>query len=116
VDDQRSHIEQLMRSVDKHIDLPTSKKPTVKPPPDLVLNIRGSSAGAGSSDFHTYRELRRKENLRVKLIEEEAAEDQAKEQFEKEVGSLKRKDEEKTAKNRAKRQRRKQSSREKKQQ
>ncbi|KAJ1965137.1 PRKR-interacting protein 1 [Dipsacomyces acuminosporus] len=106
-DDQRSHIENLMRNVDKAVELPASKKPMLKPPPDLVLNVRGSSAGAGSSDFHTYREIRRKENLRVKLMEEEAAEDKAKDEFGKEMESLKKKDEAKTAKNRAKRNKRK---------
>ncbi|KAJ1824287.1 PRKR-interacting protein 1 [Coemansia sp. RSA 2675] len=105
---QRAHIESLMQNVDKPIELSPSsnKRPLLKPPPEIVLNVRGSSAGAGSSDFHTYRELRRKEHLRVKLMEAEAAEDAIGEEFDKERESLKRQDEEKTAKNRAKRQKR----------
>ncbi|KAJ2489547.1 hypothetical protein IWW37_003893 [Coemansia sp. RSA 2050] len=105
---QRAHIENLMQNVDKPIELPQpgSKKPLLKPPPEIVLNVRGSSAGAGSSDFHTYRELRRKEHLRIKLMEAEAAEDAIGEEFNREREALKRQDEEKTAKNRAKRQKR----------
>ncbi|KAJ1835484.1 PRKR-interacting protein 1 [Coemansia sp. RSA 2706] len=108
VDKQRSQIDYLMRNIDKPIKLPTvSEKPLLKPPPEIVLNVRGSSAGAGSSDFSIYRDLRRKENMRVKLMETEAAKDSANDAFTQEIESLKRKDEEKTAKNRAKRQKRK---------
>ncbi|KAJ2060847.1 PRKR-interacting protein 1 [Coemansia sp. S146] len=105
---QRAHIEHLMQNIDKPIELPQSsnKRPLLKPPPEIVLNVKGSSAGAGSSDFHTYRELRRKEHLRIKLMEAEAAEDVLGEEFNRERESLKRQDEEKTAKNRAKRQKR----------
>ncbi|KAJ1728671.1 hypothetical protein LPJ61_003909, partial [Coemansia biformis] len=103
---QRNHIERLMLNIDKSIELPASTKPTLKPPPEIVLNVRGSSAGAGSSDFSIYRDLRRKENARMKFMEAEAAEDIAKERFADEAESLKRKDDERTAKNRAKRQRR----------
>ncbi|KAJ2890068.1 hypothetical protein GGI21_006319, partial [Coemansia aciculifera] len=101
---QRAHIDHLMKNIDKPIELPqpSSKQTLLKPPPEIVLNVRGSSAGAGSSDFHTYRELRRKENLRIKLMEADAAEDVIEEEFNKEREALKRKDEEKTAKNRAK--------------
>ncbi|KAJ2741458.1 hypothetical protein GGI20_005181 [Coemansia sp. BCRC 34301] len=109
---QRAHIEHLMKNISKPIELPqaSSKQPQLKPPPEIVLNVRGSSAGAGSSDFHTYRELRRKEHLRIKLMEAEAARDAIGEEFDRERESLKRRDEEKTARNRAKRQKRNRSS------
>ncbi|ORX69768.1 DUF1168-domain-containing protein [Linderina pennispora] len=106
-DSQRKHIEKLMRNVDKEIVLPGPAKVELKPPPEIVLNVGGSSAGAGSSDFHTYRVLRRKENARIKLMESEAKDEEEKEAYEQEREELKRKDEEKTAKNRAKRQKRK---------
>ncbi|KAJ1951207.1 hypothetical protein FBU59_000307 [Linderina macrospora] len=106
-DMQRRHIEKLMRNVDKEIVLPEPAKVELKPPPEIVLNVKGSSAGAGSSDIHTYRMQRRKENTRVRLMESEAKEDDEKEAYEQEREALKRKDEEKTAKNRAKRQKRK---------
>lgn len=106
-DIQRKHIDHLMRNIDQEMELLTGPKQTVlKPPPEIVLNVRGSSAGAGSSEFHTYQQLRRKENLRIKLIETEAAEDAAKQQYTEELDVLKQKDAERTAKNRAKRQKR----------
>ncbi|KAJ2667329.1 hypothetical protein IW148_000024 [Coemansia sp. RSA 1199] len=107
VSKQRSQVEYLMKNIDKPIDISTPKKPMLRPPPDIVLNVRGSSAGAGSSDFSIYRDLRRKENLRVKLMESDAAQDSAKDKFIDEIELLKQKDEERTAKNRAKRQKRK---------
>lgn len=38
--------------------------------PDFVRNVMGSSAGAGSGEFHVYRHLRRKEYSRQKFIQE----------------------------------------------
>ncbi|KAJ1725715.1 hypothetical protein LPJ53_000194 [Coemansia erecta] len=107
VDRQRSEIEMLMQRIDTPIDLDISAKPIIKPPREFELNVRGSSSGAGSTDFHYYQQLRRKENLRIQLIEAEAAEDTAREQYKDNLDILKRKDDERTAKNRAKRQKRK---------
>ena len=41
-----------------------------------VHNVYGSSAGAGSGEFHTYRNLRRKEMFRVERMEREAAKEE----------------------------------------
>lgn len=41
-------------------------------PPDFVRNVMGSSAGAGSGEFHVYRHLRRKEYARQKFIQEKS--------------------------------------------
>ncbi|GIY38775.1 PRKR-interacting protein 1 homolog [Caerostris extrusa] len=38
--------------------------------PEFVRNVMGSSAGAGSGEFHVYRHLRRKEYTRQKIIDE----------------------------------------------
>ncbi|KAJ1844710.1 hypothetical protein LPJ73_005081 [Coemansia sp. RSA 2703] len=107
VDKQRSEIEMLMKRIDTPIDINVTAKPVLKPPREFELNVRGSSSGAGSTDFHYYQQLRRKENMRIQLIEAEAAEDAAKEKYKGDLDLLKLKDDEKTAKNRAKRQKRK---------
>lgn len=49
---------------------PKSKSLTA--PPDFVRNVMGSSAGAGSGEFHVYRHLRRKEYARQKFIQEKS--------------------------------------------
>lgn len=40
--------------------------------PEFVRNVMGSSAGAGSGEFHVYRHLRRKEYARQKFIQEKS--------------------------------------------
>lgn len=39
--------------------------------PSFVRNVMGSSAGAGSGEFHVYRHLRRKEYARQKDIQQQ---------------------------------------------
>ena len=38
--------------------------------PDFVYNVMGSSAGAGSGEFHVYRNIRRKEYERQRVLDE----------------------------------------------
>ena len=45
-----------------------------------VDNVSGSSAGAGSGDFHTYRHARRREMFRVAKLKHDAKEDAANEE------------------------------------
>ena len=45
-------------------------------------NTAGSTAGAGSGEFHTYRASRRREQLRLEAMDREATEAEAKEAFE----------------------------------
>lgn len=40
--------------------------------PSFVRNVMGSSAGAGSGEFHVYRHLRRKEYARQKQIQQKS--------------------------------------------
>lgn len=48
------------------------KQKSLAAPPDFVRNVMGSSAGAGSGEFHVYRHLRRKEYARQKFIQEKS--------------------------------------------
>lgn len=39
----------------------------------MMKNVQGSSAGAGSGEFHVYKQNRRREYERLKLMDEKAA-------------------------------------------
>ncbi|KAJ3328628.1 hypothetical protein HDU76_009607 [Blyttiomyces sp. JEL0837] len=100
-------IEKLMQRVDKPINIPVKKEREVKPPKDFVRNVQGSSAGAGSGEFHVYRALRRKEFARQKSLDHKAKLEEEKSEYEKHLEELRRVEEEKTAKRREKRRKRK---------
>lgn len=38
----------------------------------MMKNVQGSSAGAGSGEFHVYKQNRRREYERLKLMDEKA--------------------------------------------
>lgn len=48
-----------------------SSKRTITPPPDIVNRVTGSTAGVGSEYIDIYRRIRRKEQYRLKTMEEE---------------------------------------------
>lgn len=75
--------------------------------PEKVVNPYGSTAGAGSGEFHVYRHARNRELQRQSHIERTAAEDEAEEQFQRELAKNKDWEEERTAKRRNKRERQK---------
>ena len=72
-------------------------------PPDIVTNVQGSSAGAGSGEFHVYKAARRREADRLRRMDEEARKEKEHEDFERERRAREEKDDEKTRKNREKR-------------
>jgi hypothetical protein len=69
----KNQIDKLMSRIDKPVVIPERKHTTeLKGPKDFVRNVQGSSAGAGSGEFHVYRALRRKEYTRQAMMESEA--------------------------------------------
>ncbi|CAH0014662.1 unnamed protein product [Clonostachys rhizophaga] len=72
-------------------------------PPEIVANVQGSSAGAGSGEFHVYKASRRREYERLREMDQELAREKQQEEFEKHKDERDRKDDERTRKNREKR-------------
>ena len=103
---QASQIENLFADPDKEIKIPDAsfdKGSRIAPPPEIVANVQGSSAGAGSGEFHVYKASRRREYERLREMDVEAKKEEEASKWEKEEQERRRKDEEKTAKNREKR-------------
>ncbi|KAJ1647520.1 PRKR-interacting protein 1 [Coemansia asiatica] len=91
-----------MKNIDRPVEIDVSSRSDINAPREFVYNVKGSSSGASSNDFVKYQHLRRKEHQRIKTLEEEAAQDEAKQKYDEELHKLRQKGEEKTAKNRAK--------------
>ncbi|XP_022204017.1 PRKR-interacting protein 1 homolog [Nilaparvata lugens] len=105
---QRMKLEKLMKNPDKLVIIPERSKEKKSPHvPEFVRNVMGSSAGAGSGEFHVYRHLRRKEYSRQKFIQEKAEKELLEEAYHQKILENKLASEEKTAKKRAKRQKNK---------
>ncbi|XP_035440490.1 PRKR-interacting protein 1 homolog [Spodoptera frugiperda] len=101
---QRLKLEKLMKNPDKPVVIPEPpKSKSLAPPPDFVRNVMGSSAGAGSGEFHVYRHLRRKEYARQKFIQEKSEKEKLDDEYHQKIEQNRRAAEERTAKKRAKR-------------
>ena len=74
------------------------------PPPEIVANVQGSSAGAGSGEFHVYKAARRREYERIRLMEEEAAREEANREWERKRVENQKKNEGKVSKSKRRRQ------------
>lgn len=104
---QASQLEALFSRPDQEIRVPLSgpQDPArrLPLPPEIVTNVQGSSAGAGSGEFHVYKAARRREYERLRLMDDEVRrEDEAREFAEKKT-EAERRDDEKTRRNREKR-------------
>lgn len=103
-DKQRKRIEKMMENPDKLMDLPgTSMSLKKYDPPDFVRNVMGSSAGAGSGEFHVYRHLRRKEMTRLKEMEQMSLSEKQDAEFKARLEETRRKAQERTMKKKKKR-------------
>ncbi|XP_058118667.1 PRKR-interacting protein 1 homolog [Anopheles ziemanni] len=104
-DVQRAKLEKLMKNPDKPVIIPgpAKNRDFSNAIPSFVRNVMGSSAGAGSGEFHVYRHLRRKEYARQKQIQEKSRAEQLDDAFQEKLEQNKQLAEERTAKKRAKR-------------
>ncbi|XP_050428307.1 PRKR-interacting protein 1 homolog [Adelges cooleyi] len=106
---QRLKLERLMKNPDKPVYIPEPRSDKKTPHvPEFVRNVMGSSAGAGSGEFHVYRHLRRKEYARQKHIQLKAEKELLEEAYKQKILENKQMAEGRTAKKRAKRLKRKQ--------
>ena len=72
VEKQKAQLEKLLKDPAKPAYIPAPpKEKTIRAPREMMKNVQGSSAGAGSGEFHVYKASRRREYERLKLMEEE---------------------------------------------
>ncbi|KAK0228297.1 DUF1168-domain-containing protein [Armillaria fumosa] len=108
VEKQRMQLEKLLKDPTKTAYVPPPpKEKTIRPAREMMKNVQGSSAGAGSGEFHVYKASRRREYERLKLLEETVQKETDKAEFERRRFEAAAVTEAKTAKNRAKRQKKK---------
>lgn len=104
---QAASVEALFAKPDQDIRIPSLSADAAKrfrrAPPEIVTNVQGSSAGAGSGEFHVYKASRRREYERLRAMDEELKQEKDQEAFERERAEKLKRDEEKTRKNREKR-------------
>ncbi|XP_038164484.1 PRKR-interacting protein 1 homolog [Cyprinodon tularosa] len=108
-DEQRLKLERLMRNPDKPAPIPERPKEwNPRAPPEFVRDVMGSSAGAGSGEFHVYRHLRRREYQRQDFLDKMAEKQDKDVEYLKKIEQNRKAAEERTAKRRKKREKLKQ--------
>lgn len=108
VDVQRLKVEKLMKNPDKPAYIPEPRKSwKPKTAPEFVRDVMGSSAGAGSGEFHVYRHIRRREYNRQAYLNKEEKRQKLDSEYADKLDEYKIAAEMATAKRRAKRQRKK---------
>ncbi|XP_073523858.1 PRKR-interacting protein 1 [Phyllobates terribilis] len=103
-DEQRLKLERLLRNPDKAAPIPEKPKEwTPRSAPEFVRDVMGSSAGAGSGEFHVYRHLRRREYQRQDFMDSLSEKQKLDDDFQKKLIENQIQAEERTAKRRLKR-------------
>ncbi|XP_053192862.1 PRKR-interacting protein 1 homolog [Scomber japonicus] len=103
-EEQRLKLERLMRNPDKLAPIPDrGREWTPRAPPEFVRDVMGSSAGAGSGEFHVYRHLRRREYQRQDFLDKMAEVQNREQDYLDKVEENKRAADERTAKRKKKR-------------
>uniref|UniRef100_UPI00358E2782 PRKR-interacting protein 1 isoform X1 n=2 Tax=Myxine glutinosa TaxID=7769 RepID=UPI00358E2782 len=101
---QRLRLEKLMRQPERPVVIPERMKEwTPKAPPEFVRDIMGSSAGAGSGEFHVYRHIRRREYVRQDYLDRQAEKGFKDQEFRESLEKNREKGLQRTARKRAKR-------------
>jgi len=73
LDKQRAQLDKLLKDPSKPAYIPPPpKEKAIRPAREMMKNVQGSSAGAGSGEFHVYKASRRREYERLKLMEDES--------------------------------------------
>jgi hypothetical protein len=73
VERQRAQLDRLLKDPAKPAFVPSApKEKGIRPAREMMKNVQGSSAGAGSGEFHVYKASRRREYERLKLLDEAA--------------------------------------------
>jgi hypothetical protein len=73
VERQRVQLDRLLKDPSKPAFVPNPpKEKNIRPAREMMKNVQGSSAGAGSGEFHVYKASRRREYERLKLLDETA--------------------------------------------
>jgi hypothetical protein len=73
-DYQAQQLEKLLKDPTKAVfipEAPAEKK--LRAPQEMMKNVQGSSAGAGSGEFHVYKQSRRREYERLAEMDREEA-------------------------------------------